>query len=154
MGVPAAVSLITLGVADVEASTRFYSDLGFELSSASVPGEVSFFRTAGGLLALWGAQELAEDAAVRADTVPADTVPADAVAGHRGVSLAVNVASESAVDDALAHAQASGARITRGARKVDWGGYNGYFADPDGHLWEVAYNPFWPLDDRGLPILP
>jgi uncharacterized protein len=154
MGVPAAVSLITLGVADVEESTRFYSDLGFELSSASVPGEVSFFRTAGGLLALWGAQELAEDAAVRADTVPADTVPADAVAGHRGVSLAVNVASESAVDDALAHAQASGARITRGARKVDWGGYNGYFADPDGHLWEVAYNPFWPLDDRGLPILP
>ena len=143
MGVPAAVSLITLGVADVASSTRFYLDLGFELSSASVPGEVSFFRTAGAVLAVWSADELADDAGVPAGRLP-----------FRGVSLAVNVASEQAVDDALARARACGARITRPARAVEWGGYNGYFADPDGHLWEVAYNPFWPLDDRGLPVLP
>ena len=144
MGIPAAVSLVTLGVTDVAASTRFYLDLGFELSSASVPGEVSFFHTAGGVLALWDERALADDAAVAAGTAHAG----------RGVSLAVNVASEAAVDEALARAQASGARITRAARAVDWGGYNGYFADPDGHLWEIAYNPFWPLDDRGLPVLP
>jgi predicted lactoylglutathione lyase len=144
MAVPACVSLVTLGVADVAASTRFYQALGFELSSASVGGEVSFFRTAGGVLAVWGADELAADA----------QVPAESRTGSRGVSLAVNVASAAAVDEALAHAQTSGATVTRPARTVEWGGYNGYFTDPDGHLWEVAYNPYWPLDAQGLPVLP
>jgi predicted lactoylglutathione lyase len=144
MAVPACVSLVTLGVADVAASTRFYQALGFELSSASVGGEVSFFRTAGGVLAVWGADELAADA----------QVPAESRTGSHGVSLAVNVASAAAVDEALAHAQTSGATVTRPARTVEWGGYNGYFTDPDGHLWEVAYNPYWPLDAQGLPVLP
>ena len=142
MAVHSAISLVTLGVADIEASTRFYAALGFPLSTASVPGEVRFFHTAGGILALWGRDELAADA----------DVPAPAASG--AVSLAVNVASRGEVDAALADAVAAGARITRAATATDWGGYNGYFADPDGHLWEIAHNPHWPLDDRGLPQLP
>jgi catechol 2,3-dioxygenase-like lactoylglutathione lyase family enzyme len=138
------VSLITLGVRDVAASTRFYELLGFERSSSSVAGEVSFFRAPGSILALWGAAELAADA---------DVAPRLGDA-FRGVALAINVASPADVDAALAEAQAAGAVITRPARSVEWGGYNGYFADPDGHVWEVAHNPFWRLDDQGLPQLP
>ena len=144
MPVPAAISLVTLGVRDVAASTAFYEQLGFPLSSASVPGEVSFFRTAGGLLAVWGAADLATDARRELPAEP----------GFRGVSLAVNVASSDEVDAALAAAQAAGADLLKPAQATDWGGYQGYFADPDGHAWEVAYNPFWPLDERGLPVLP
>lgn len=144
MPMPAAISLVTLGVRDVAAATRFYETLGFPLSSASVPGEVSFFRTAGGLLALWGADALAADAAVT-----------DApVIGFRGVALAINLPSREAVDNALAAASAAGAPILRPAQETDWGGYQAYFADLDGHAWEIAHNPFWPLDERGLPQLP
>lgn len=145
MSVPAVVSLITLGVRDVPAATRFYQDLGFELSSASVEGQVSFFRTAGSLLAVWGAADLRRDASV-------ETVPA--AGAFRDVSLAINVESADAVDAALADAVAAGARIARPAEATEWGGYNGYFADPDGHLWEVAHNPHWPLGPTGVPQLP
>ena len=69
------------------------------------------------------------------------------------MSLAVNVASEAEVDGALEHAAACGARVLKPAERVFWGGYSGYFADPDGYAWEVAYNPGWPLDERGLPQL-
>jgi catechol 2,3-dioxygenase-like lactoylglutathione lyase family enzyme len=145
MSIPAVLSLITLGVRDVAASTRFYQALGFPLSSSSVPGEVSFFRTAGGLLGLYGAQALADDAQVP---------PAASEAGFRGVSLAVNVASREIVDSALATAEAAGARVLKAPQETEWGGYHGYFADPDGHAWEVAHNPFWPLDEHGVPQLP
>jgi predicted lactoylglutathione lyase len=145
MSVPAVVSLITLGVADVVASTRFYQDLGFELSSASVPGEVSFFRTSGSLLALWSVDDLRSDA--RAETSP---MPGE----FRGVAIAINVGSAEAVEAALAHAESVGAHLTKPAQPTDWGGYQGYFADPDGHLWEVAHNPFWPIGPTGVPQLP
>jgi uncharacterized protein len=143
--VPAVLSLVTLGVSDVAASTRFYRDLGFELSSASVEGEVSFFRTAGGLLGLYGADDLRRDAL-------ADTSPA--AGAFRGVTLAVNVESPAVVDSSLAVAEGAGARIVKPAQPTEWGGYHGYFADPDGHLWEVAHNPFWPLGADGVPQLP
>lgn len=147
MPFPPAISLVTLGVEDVAAATAFYEALGLALSSASVPGEVSFFHTEGGILALWGRASLAADAGVTGDS--------DGTTGsaHTSSALAVNVASRAEVDDALAIAQAAGARITRAAMATDWGGYNGYFADPDGHLWEVAHNPHWPLHN-GLPQLP
>jgi uncharacterized protein len=145
MSVPAVISLVTLGVRDVATSTAFYQALGFELSGASVEGEVSFFHTAGGLLALWGDEELRRDAG-------ADT--ASDAGAFRGVSLAINVESAEQVDAALDTAIAAGARIARAAERTDWGGYNGYFADPDGHLWEVAHNPFWPIGPNGLPQLP
>ena len=146
MTVPSVVSLVTLGVSDVPVSTRFYQQLGFELSPASVEGEVSFFRTAGGLLGLYGADDLRRDANVETDATPAGA--------FRGVSFAINVASPEHVDSALAAAETAGARITKPAQATEWGGYHGYFADPDEHLWEVAHNPFWPLGADGLPQLP
>ena len=139
-----AIGLVTLGVRDVAAATAFYASLGFPLSPASVPGEVSFFRAGGTNLAVWGLE------ALRADSAS----PADRGAAFRGVALAVNVASREDVDAALAVAVSAGGTIARPAEATDWGGYNGYFADPDGHLWEVAHNPAWPLDERGVPELP
>jgi uncharacterized protein len=144
MPVKPVISLVTLGVQDVAASTRFYEALGFPLSSGSVPGEVSFFRTAGGLLGLYGADDLADDA----------QLPRASGDGFRGVSLAINLASTEEVDAAIAAAAAAGARVIKPAQATEWGGYHAYFADPDGHAWEVAHNPFWPLDERGLPVLP
>ena len=129
---------------DVARSTEFYRALGWPLSEASVAGEVSFFNTQGGILALWGHEALAADAGVESELAPA----------YRGTGLAVNVESPSVVDDLLRRAEAAGARITRAAAKTEWGGYNGYFADPDGHLWEVAHNPFWPIGPDGRPQLP
>lgn len=144
MPIPPRVSLVTLGVKDVARSTAFYVALGWPLSSASVPGDVSFFKTAGGLLALWSEDLLAEDAGLSGG----------AVGDRRGRSLAINLESREDVDAALAAAAAAGARITKPAAATDWGGYNGYFADLDGHLWEVAHNPFWPIGDDGRPTLP
>jgi uncharacterized protein len=144
VAVPARVSLITLGVADVARSTAFYQALGWEASPASVPGEVTFFRTAGAILAIWGAGELAADALAPDAPGP----------GFRGVSQAVNVGSEAEVDAAFATAAAAGAVIVKAPVRTDWGGYSGYFADPDGHVWEVAHNPGWPLGPDQLPQLP
>lgn len=145
MPVPAAVSLVTLGVRDVAAATAFYDALGFPLSPASVPGEVSFFRTAGAILALWGRAELRADA--HAPSAPETSA-------FRDTALAINVESREAVDDALATAETAGGRIGKPAAATEWGGYSGYFVDPDGHYWEVAHNPFWPLGADGLPQLP
>jgi predicted lactoylglutathione lyase len=141
--IPARISLVTLGVRDVRASTAFYTALGFELSGASVEGEVSFFRTAGAILAVWGRDELAADA----------NQPTPAT-GPSGGAVAINLGSRAEVDAALADAVAAGGTVAKPATATEWGGYSGYFADPDGHLWEVAHNPFWPLDERGLPQLP
>jgi predicted lactoylglutathione lyase len=140
-GVAPRVSLITIAVLDPTAMTAFYERIGFGLSGASVPGEVSFFHTGGAILALWGRADLARDAAVD-----------ESVFGV--VCMAINVGSPVEVDEALAVAQQAGATIPRGAEATEWGGYNGYFADPEGNLWEVAHNPFWPLDERNLPQLP
>jgi predicted lactoylglutathione lyase len=145
MTVPALVSLITLGVRDVAAATGFYERLGFSRSSASVEGDVTFFSNAGSILALWGIDDLARDAAV-------DTVVDPGT--FRGVAFAINVASDAAVDEALASAERAGGRIARAAERTDWGGYQGYFTDLDGHYWEVAHNPHWPLGPDGLPQLP
>ena len=139
--IPARLSLVTLAVADVERATAFYRALGWEPSSASVPGEVTFFDTQGALVGLWGRDALAADSAV-------------AAAAPGAVSLAINVESAAAVDEALGRAVAAGARISRAAQATDWGGYNGYFVDPDGHPWEVAHNPFWPIGPDGRPELP
>jgi catechol 2,3-dioxygenase-like lactoylglutathione lyase family enzyme len=143
--VPAVVSLVTLGVRDLAGTTRFYREIGFELSSSSVEGEVSFFRTAGGLLGLYGADDLRRDAM-------AETAPEPGT--FRGVTLAVNVESPAVVDSSLEAAERAGARIVKPAQATEWGGYHGYFADPEGHLWEVAHNPFWPLGPDGVPQLP
>ena len=145
MGVPARISLVTLGVDDVARATEFYVALGWRLSSSSVPGEVSFLDTAGSRLGLWSNAELA------AEAYPGMT---PSHVNVQGVALAINVGSPAEVDDAIAAAEAAGARIVQRPRAMEWGGYSGYFADPDGHAWEVAHNPGWPLGDDGLPQLP
>lgn len=143
MPVPARLTLVTLGVADVELSTAFYTALGFERSGSSVDGEISFFRLAGSLLAVWGRDALAEDTGVGP--------PPE---GFRGVTTAVNVDSAEDVDTSLDAAVAAGATLLKPAHTAGWGGRTGYFADPDGHVWEVAHNPFWPIGADGLPQLP
>jgi catechol 2,3-dioxygenase-like lactoylglutathione lyase family enzyme len=146
--IPARISLVTLGVADLARSTEFYRGLGWQLSTSSQDGVISFFHTSGAVLDLFQLADLAEDADLpRAD---ADAVPA----GFRGFTLAINVGSRREVDDAFAAAAAAGAQIVKRPLAADWGGYSGYFADPDGILWEVAHNPGWPLDEHGLPVLP
>lgn len=139
---PAHISLVTLGVADVAVSRAFYERLGFQASGLD-SADVAFFDMNGVVLGLFGRSSLAEDAGVANDG-----------AGFRGVACAFNVASETTVDEALAHAQACGAEIVQPARTVFWGGYSGYFADPDGHLWEVAYNPHFPLSPDGRLQVP
>ena len=146
MTLPARFSLATLGVRDVGRSTRFYQALGWPLSKASVPGEVSFFDTDGGILAIWGYEELAKDAGL--------SVGPGSDARYRGSAYAINLDSAADVDELLALAAKAGGRITRPALATDWGGYNGYFADPDGHLWEVAHNPHWAIGPHRRPILP
>jgi predicted lactoylglutathione lyase len=142
MAIRPSISLITLGVADVEQSTLFYERLGWKRSSASVPG-TTFIKLDGQALALFG----------RAD-LPADATVADTPPGFSGVTLALNQRSNEEVDRVLAEAVAAGARLVKPAKKLEWGGYGGYFADPDGHLWEVAMNPFWPFDEAGRIVLP
>lgn len=133
------ISIITLVVRDLEASSRFYKyGLGLPISE-SAPG-VAFFPLNGTWLSLYSREALAEDA----------QVPGEG-SGFAGFALAHNVASEEEVDQVMAQAVAAGATRVKTPQKVFWGGYSGYFKDPDGHLWEVAYNPFtWigPVDEE------
>ena len=136
------ISLITLGVRDVARARAFYESLGFVASSASNES-VAFFRVGGAALGLFGWDALAQDAGVP----PSGD-------GFRAVTLAHNVRDRSDVATVLAAAEAAGARVVTPAHDVFWGGHNGYFADPDGHLWEVAWNPFFPLAADGSLELP
>ncbi len=130
------VSLITLGVADLARARAFYeTGLGWRASPAS-QGDIVFFQMGGMALALFPRAALAEDAGV-------------ADAGPGAITLAHNVREPAEVDRLLALAEAAGARITRPAQAAFWGGRTGYFADPDGHLWEIAWNPHFALADDG-----
>ena len=135
------ISLVTLGVRDVALSRRFYETLGWRASPAS-NADVAFFQLGGMALALFGRRALAADAHV------------DEGAGFGGVALAQNQPSRDAVDRVMGEAEAAGARILKPARDVFWGGYSGYFADPDGHAWEIAWNPFFTLEADGRLTLP
>ena len=139
----ARITMITLGVADVGRSRRFYNEgLGWQVSADT--GAMVAIDANGVILALYGRQALADDAEVKATAAP----------GFSGVALAHNVDSPQAVDAALARAFEAGARPLRPAQDTFWGGYSGYFADPDGHVWEVAWNPYWPLDADGRMRVP
>lgn len=138
------ISLITLGVADVAASTDFYLKVGLQKSGESNES-VSFFQLSGGLvLAVWGRADLAKDARVE------DRGPK----GFGGMALAYNAGSALDVDKLMAAFIAAGARLLKEPDKTFWGGYSGYVADPDGHVWEIAHNPFWDLDETGGITLP
>lgn len=137
------VSLVTLGVEDLGRSVAFYRDgLGWPASGAS-SDEVAFLRTGGVVLSLYPRDMLAEDVRVDPDG-----------RGFRGVTLAHNVPEREEVDRAIEVAVAAGAGLAKPAEDAFWGGRSGYFADPDGHLWEVAWNPGFPLGPGGYPELP
>ena len=140
---PSNITLITLGVEDVAKTTAFYERLGFKKSNRASEVSVSFFKAGGVVLALWSREAQLEDGQAGAIW-----------SGNGGICVAQNVASEREVNTVMARAEAAGAQILKQATKTFWGGYNGYFADPDGHLWEVAFNPHWGLDKDGLMELP
>ncbi|MCC5881722.1 MAG: VOC family protein [Halomonas sp.] len=124
------ISMITLGVRDLAVSIHFYEQ-GLGLPRIESPPEVAFFTLNGTWLGLYGREALAEDAGVSPEG-----------SGFSGIALAHNLASEAEVDELLEQAVAAGAKLVKPGQKVFWGGYSGYFSDPDGYLWEIAHNPF------------
>jgi predicted lactoylglutathione lyase len=136
------LTLVTLGVTDLAKARAFYEAWGWRASSASQP-EVVFFQANGLALALWSRADLAKDAGVE-----------DKPTGFSAVTLAYNARTKEEADEVYALAITAGAKATKPLQDVFWGGYSGYFADPEGHLWEVAWNPAFPLDDDGHMFLP
>jgi uncharacterized protein len=131
------LSLITLGVSDLARARRFYEEgLGWTRNNAE--DDIAFYQLNGLILALWTRPDLAEDSKAN-----------DTGATFSGITIAFNTRSHDEVDELLALAESSGGTILKPAQEVFWGGYSGYFADPDGHPWEVAWNPGWTIDDSG-----
>jgi catechol 2,3-dioxygenase-like lactoylglutathione lyase family enzyme len=136
------VSIITLGVTNLDRSREFYERLGWRRSMAHPQGIV-FFQVGGMALALFPRPELAKDANIAPDGH-----------GFSGVSLAFNTRNREDVDSVLAEAEAAGAKILKHGEEAFWSGYSGYFSDPDGFLWEVAWNPSFPMDEDGSIRIP
>jgi uncharacterized protein len=130
------LSLVTLGVRDLERARRFYEALGWT-SGAAPADDVVFFQAGCMIVALWGRDQLAED------TVAEDS------GGWGGITLAYNTRSREEVNSVLAEAEAAGATIPRAGAETFWGGYSGVFVDPEGHPWEVAHNPHWTIGENG-----
>jgi catechol 2,3-dioxygenase-like lactoylglutathione lyase family enzyme len=129
------ITAVTLGVADLPRSEAFYRALGWE--RVNDDAEVAFFQAGGMVLALWGRAALAEDGGV------------EDPGGWGGVTLSQNVRSPQEVDAIVAAAREAGATVGHEPGETFWGGYAAVFADPDGHTWEIAHNPFWPMDEQG-----
>ncbi len=136
------ISLLTLGVSDLPRARAFYAAMGWRESSQSQEG-IAFLQGVGTHLGLWTRADLAADSEVGDDT-----------GGWGGMTPAHNVGSPAEVDAVLAEAATAGGQVLRPGEATSWGGYNGVFADPDGHRWEVAHNPFWPLAEDGRAELP
>jgi uncharacterized protein len=136
------LSLITLGVSDLTRSTEFYNRLGWRRSMANTEG-ITFFQAGGMALALYPRQELAKDATVAPEGQ-----------GFSGVTLAYNTRNRNEVDSVLKEVQAAGATVVKPAQEAFWGGYSGYFSDPDGFLWEVAWNPQFAIAEDGSIQIP
>lgn len=135
------VTLITLGVADLDRAAAFYAALGWQ--PAEAPEGALFYQMHGAVLCLFGLADLA-----------ADQGRPGAALGTGAMTLAQNFETEAQVDAAYAAALEAGASALKAPEAVFWGGYSGYYADPDGHVWEVAMNPFWPLAADGSLTLP
>lgn len=138
---PQRVTLITLGVADLATAKAFYARLGWEQRNGTEG--VAFYQMHGAVLGLFSRDALA-----------ADQGRPGATLGTGAITLAQNFATEAEVDQAYATALAAGGTALKEPEKVFWGGYSGYWADPDGHVWELAMNPFWPLAEDGSLTLP
>lgn len=136
------LTVVTLGVRDLKRSLDFYRNvLGWSTSSTEADG-IIFFQLKGVVLALYPRKSLAEDATVEPKG-----------SGFSGLTLAHNASSENEVDAIFGELKVAGARIVKAPQKAFWGGYSGYFADPDGFLWEVAYNPNWRMRKDGSVVL-
>lgn len=132
------LTLITLGVSNLKTSLDFYEKkFGWQRTAAS-NDDIVFFQLNGVMLALFSRESLAEDAHVAAEGN-----------GFRGFTLAYNTRSEAEVDEVVNHLRAHGVPVVKEPQKVFWGGYSSYVSDPDGHLWEIAYNPYLPMDEKG-----
>lgn len=132
------LSIITLGVSDLKKARAFYDALGWKAASEDQAEEIVAYNLHNMALALYPCDKLVEDAKIPADR-----------SGYSAFTIAYNVNSEAEVDQTLKEAEKAGGKIIKPAEKVFWGGYSGYFSDPDGHLWEVAHNPFSPLGPKG-----
>jgi uncharacterized protein len=121
--------VITLGITDLERSVRFYEALGWKRSASSVEGEIYWFTTVDSVLGLWPHDKLGADASVPTGELPDE---------FRGMTLGINFATNEEVDAAMSDAIAAGARVLQPPEPTDYGGYRGYFADPDGHVWELV----------------
>jgi uncharacterized protein len=130
------VSLITLGISDLQRSRRFYEALGWK-TNAAPEDDVVFFQAGEMIVALWDRARLAEDSCV------------EDAGGWGGTTLALNLGSAAEVDEVIEEARAAGATIGREPAETFWGGYSGIFVDPDGHPWEVAHNPHWTITGDG-----
>jgi uncharacterized protein len=137
MSIPARMSIVTIGVADVARSVRFYQALGWERCGSSMD-EIAWFRTADSYLGIFGWHDLAADANLLEPTR----------GSFGGITLAINIESAEAVDAALDEAVAAGGTLLKPGTELPFG-YGGYFADPDGHAWEVCYNPSFPIGPDG-----
>ena len=139
------LTVVTLGVRDVVASVRFYEALGFKRKFRATGDEIAFFDAGGVVLALWDWDKLAEDSVVSSQPRPQT---------FRGTTLAWNCATPADVDAAFEKALKIGAALLRRPEKTDYGGYRGYFADPDGHVWEIVQAPGMAFTEDGRLILP
>jgi catechol 2,3-dioxygenase-like lactoylglutathione lyase family enzyme len=139
------LTAVTLGVRDFQVSVQFYEALGFVRKLRSTGDEIALFDAGGVVLSLYRWDQLAEDAALE---------PLPAPAGFRGTTLAWNCASRAEVDAAFVRALAAGARLLKAAQATSWGGYSGYFADPDGYPWEIVHAPGLALSPTGQLLLP
>lgn len=140
MTVPAKMHIVTLGVSDLERSRAFYEAIGWELARSSVRGVIYWFPTTGAYLGLFGYEALAADANLAADPTPP----------YKGFTLAMNLEDAAAVVAAMGAAEAAGATVLKPPTKPpEFDGLHGYFADPDGYAWEVAFNPSFPMNEDG-----
>jgi len=137
------ISIVTLGVRSLETSRRFYTDLGFP-TTRSVESGIIFFQTGGTCLALYPLEKLAQDVSPELSAKRT---------GFTGITLAYVARSKTEVDAVLDAAVAAGGVIEKIAQEVFWGGYSGYFSDPDGHLWEVAYADLWSFNEDGSLVI-
>lgn len=132
------ISIITLGVSDLKKARAFYDALGWKVASEDKTEEIVAYDLQNMTLALYPLDKLAEDAKISVER-----------SGYSTITIAYNVNSETEVNETLEEAQKAGGKLIKAAEKVFWGGYSGYFSDPDGNLWEVAFNPFAPLGPKG-----
>lgn len=143
------LSLVTLGVSDMDRARDFYSALGWQPGPS--PEHIVFFQTGGMVVALWDRQALAVDSGIDIEDDTEDTPGSGD--GWGGKVLGLNVGSAADVDEQFSSAVAAGAEVLRAPCSRFWGGYSGVFTDPDGHVWEIAYNPYWSFSDDGATLL-